>query len=859
MGCRVAAAAGALATSSAGTDAAAGSVPTIVESPDGVASTVLQALQEDLRRGRASAARIAPPGVDASIRIHAGHTDLRQVEILRDALLHLLADDPTLTEDDIVVVCPDLERFEPLVRATFAAPGADASARDEHGGAVLAPVLGHRVVHPGRSTDNPVGRAIGALLHLLASPCEVAELVVFCGLEPVRRRFGLDEGAVADLARWAGELNVRWGIDAAHRAAFGLPGDLEANTWRRAVDRLLLGVAFADVDRPVLDGMLPHGVEGGGVATAGGCADVVARLASLVDDVRTDRPLPDWLDWLREVRDAFFDFEFDDASVRQQESVDRVLGELQVAASGSAGAGVVVSFADVRRAVDDALGAASGFGRFFGGGVTVTSLGPARSVPYRVVCLLGLDQEALATAQPDGDDLIAVAPLPGDPDRRGEIRQALLESVLAAVDHLVVVRRGHEAASNDVTPEAVVVTELRAAIGDVVAPEARSAQLAALDVEHPLQPTDAKNFVPGTLGSDGPWSFDPIAAAGARPRAARHVASPPLPGETGDLSADEAGEVVELAALRRFLDNPSRFYCEDGLGIRLPEQPDRRTEGLPVVLDGLENWNLTSRLLADELRGQQTADDLSEERSRDLLPVGVLGDDVFATARETASALAQERRALVGGAVGAPLPVAVELDDGTVILGSVDVVETTSYRGVVDVSPSKEKAVDDLRSWLDLLVLTAMEPAASWTATKVRFEKPRTSGKPGKVRRRQLRLDVADARQVLADLVALMRRGRHAPQPFFPTMSREVARADADGADAFERDKAWAAAVKRWDPAARDHERTDRFVQHLYDGWSLSDLLALGGDAGDDTAPGLLEALAADIWGRFDATTEAVS
>jgi len=89
--------------------------------------TLLGRIQADVRADR------APPGLplpeagderalldpeDRNLQVHACHGRARQVEVVRDAILCLLADDPTLEPRDIVVMCPDIEVFAPLIHAT---------------------------------------------------------------------------------------------------------------------------------------------------------------------------------------------------------------------------------------------------------------------------------------------------------------------------------------------------------------------------------------------------------------------------------------------------------------------------------------------------------------------------------------------------------------------------------------------------------------------------------------------------------------------------------------------------------------------------------------------------------------------
>ena len=102
--------------------------PSSPRSADEPPATLLGALQADIRADR------RPPGAplpgepdrrlgstadDRSVQIHACHGRARQVEVLREAILHRLADDPTLEPRDVIVMCPDIETFAPLIQATF--------------------------------------------------------------------------------------------------------------------------------------------------------------------------------------------------------------------------------------------------------------------------------------------------------------------------------------------------------------------------------------------------------------------------------------------------------------------------------------------------------------------------------------------------------------------------------------------------------------------------------------------------------------------------------------------------------------------------------------------------------------------
>ena len=181
-----------------------------------------------------------------------------------------------------------------------------------------------------------------------------------------------------------------------------------------------------------------------------------------------------------------------------------------------------LTLADVRRLLADRFRGKSGRPDFYRGGITVTSLTPLRWLPFRVVCLLGLDEAGTSPGPgaADGDDLASQSPYLGDPDPRSEVRQALLEAVLAAGDHLVVTRTGHNVRTNQEVPGAVAFAELRDTVAATLS-GGIDTYGERIETVHPRQPFDDRCFQPGALHRPGPWSFDPGGLAGARARADR--------------------------------------------------------------------------------------------------------------------------------------------------------------------------------------------------------------------------------------------------------------------------------------------------------------------------------------------------
>jgi len=130
---------------------------------------------------------------------------------------------------------------------------------------------------------------------------------------------------------------------------------------------------------------------------------------------------------------------------------------------------------------------------------------PMRSVPHRVVCLVGLDDGVFPRqGVTDGDDVLARDPVTGERDSRSEDRQLLLDAVGAATEKLVITYTGANAHTGQTRPPAVPLAELLDAV-DATTPEIVRARVV---VHHPLQPFDIRNVMRGELVPDEPFTFD---------------------------------------------------------------------------------------------------------------------------------------------------------------------------------------------------------------------------------------------------------------------------------------------------------------------------------------------------------------
>lgn len=784
--------------------------------------TLLGALQQTLAEDRLKP--IDAVALDRSVEVHACHGAARQVEVLREVIVGLLADDPTLQPRDIVVMVPHIEEFAPLISATFGLSNvsADSSpAVPRHPGQRLRVRLADRSL---RQT-NPVLGVAADLLDLADARVTASEVLDLAATAPVRRRFGFSDEALERIRTWVAESGIRWGFDEDHRARAGLPGVIE-NTWRRGLDRLLLGVTMAEDAQQTVGGVLPFDDMGSQDAElAGTLAEYLDRLEGVLASLRRVQPVGDWMQSLNTALDLLTDVE---PGEQVQDVVAR--GELgAIAADADEHAhDTRLAIGDMRALLSDRLAGRPTRASFRTGDLTVCSLVPMRAVPHRVVCILGLDDGAFPRAgHSDGDDVLARQPLVGERDVRSEDGQILLDALHSATETLVLCYSGSDPRSNADRPPCVPLGEILDTLVDLRAEDRpvadREQARRAIPVRHPLQPFDPRNFIAGRLGVDRPFSFDRHQLAGST-RALGTRQEPALPAELR--LATEASEAdLQLDELIRFAQNPAQDFLRRRLGVSpVRIEADEVNDMLSVQVDGLQRWSVADRLLQARISGVDPVRARDAERARGLLPPGgcaaepleqadTLAESVFADFQ--ARGLPASRTVDVTAVVGS-----------RTILGSVAGVRGTT---ATSLTVSRLAAKHRLRAWVHLLALTVTDPSQPWQSLVI-GRNPSRSGRPvatfevGPIEHGQ-------AVRHLHRLVDMMTLGTQLALPCAPRSAEAYARHRLRSGSA---DRAVKAARQEWEPDRRTPGESAETAHELVWGEAapLADLL-------DVSVPGL--------------------
>jgi len=383
---------------------------------------------------------------DNSIQVHSCHSPMREMEVLYDQLLNMFEKDPALKPRDIIVMAPDIEIYTSFIQTVF-------GSEDDHSRRIPFSIADRSLRKTSKIIDT-----FFQILELGTGRQRASEVLGILESEPVLRRFGLGPDNLDLIAGWIKKSGIRWGISGQGRLELGLPG-YEENTWQAGLDRLILGYALPGRDEKIFAGILPFdNIEGSDVRILGRFVEFIEKLFGYLHFFNRPRPLDEWARILTELLDDLF--LPDEDSEGQVQIIRRSLNELGAITSLS-GFSASVDIRVVNWNMTHLLEKDGFGGGFIAGGVTFCAMLPMRSIPFKVICLVGMDNESYPReANSPEFDLIAKNPRLGDRSRRNDDRYLFLESLLSAREKFYISYTGQSIRDNSAIPPSVLVTEL---------------------------------------------------------------------------------------------------------------------------------------------------------------------------------------------------------------------------------------------------------------------------------------------------------------------------------------------------------------------------------------------------------------
>lgn len=619
---------------------------------------------------------------DRSLSVHVCHSPQREVEVLHDRLLAMLEADPELTPRDIIVMVADIDSYSPFIQAVFGSASGDRY--------VPWAISDRRA-----RQSHPALQAFITLLSLPDSRFTSEDVLSLLDVPVLAARFYIDEEGLRYLRQWVNESGVRWGMDDDNVREWDLPATGQ-HTWRFGLTRMLLGYAM-ESRQGEWQSILPYDESSGLIAElVGHLASLLMQLNQWRHTLSQPRTLTEWLPVCREMLSDFF------LPDQDTEAAMALIGEQWLSIIEQ---GVLAKYNDViplsllRDELAQRLDQQRISQRFLAGPVNICTLMPMRSIPFKVVCLLGMNDGVYPrTLPPLGFDLMSQSPVRGDRSRRDDDRYLFLEALMSAEQTLYISYIGRSIQDNSERYPSVLVQELVDYIGqshylpedaDLNCDESEQRVKQHIVHMHTRMPFDAANFTAGELQSyAGEW----LAAARQQGEAHNDFIQP-----LSELPLTE----LPFEQLLRFWQHPVRAFFQMRLGVnfRLEESDIPDTE--PFTLEGLSRYQLNQQLV-NSLVEHQNADIMFRRyRAAGALPYGAFGEIAWDTQ-------CQEMQALAERVIASRQPAqSMEIDlscDGVAITGWLPQVQES---GLLRWRPSLINMSQGMQLWLEHLVYCA--------------------------------------------------------------------------------------------------------------------------------------------------------
>ncbi len=692
---------------------------------------------------------------DHSIQLHGCHTPTRELEVLYDQLLAMFERDPSLKPRDVIVMVADINAYSAAVQAVF-------------GNVPNRRYIPFSISDRTADQENPILLAFLRLFQLPNSRCTASELLELLEVPAVLSKFGFDDKSFEKIKRWVEESGIRWGLDPNTAGEFQLPQQNQ-NTWLFGISRMLLGYAMPST-AGLFNGMSAYDqVQGLDAQLAGQLAQFVDLLLDYRTQLMTPKSVQEWMTVLNTLLDDFFEVELEGELVLK--SIRDLLVRLQEQLTDAAHDDVI-SPDVLYQYVQDKLSNERVSQRFLAGQVNFCTLMPMRSIPFKVVCLLGMNNGAYPrNIAPEGFDLMNKRMRRGDRSRRDDDRYLFLEALLSAQETLYISYVSNSIKDNSTKVPSVLVSELLEYCQQncclendkTIGSDKSGRRLTdSLTHYHPLVPFSALAF------KKRDDEVDNRSYASEWYEVAQRQGTPPLgflsTPLTAEVRADNEVTVLELSELQRFWRLPVQYFFQRclkvnfELGLGVPEDDE------PFALNGLENYGLLDSLLNVLLTTDGTDKAIQtclhqfsqEQRAMGRLPVAVFGDLVLKQTTEKA-------RALLAQLQGLAIDSQDDMEVDVVVNDRIRLQGWIKHRygcGLLRYRVGALRPQDILTAWLDHLCLAVMAPSEvthfiSMDKTSVCYMTFPT-------------IDAVDANVHLALLIAEYERGLLLPLPYFP-------------------------------------------------------------------------------------------
>lgn len=551
---------------------------------------------------------------DRSIQIHSCHSKMREIEVLHDQLLDLFEKNPHLTPSDVLVMATDIDSYAPLIQAVF-------ETVSEHS---KQPHLPFSIADRRRQDESQVIEAFIKGLSLPDSRLTVAQVMSLLESATVRNKFKISQQEIILIERWLKQANVRWGIDESSRTALDLPEFIE-NSWKFGKARLLLGYALPTKKQRLFENILPvDEIEGNETEVLGRFLDYITQLFEFCEKLNQSYTPTQWDNILKHFFESFFE---DPENLRDNKLIKDAISSLKKT-TDKASFDHKISLRITRTWIKEQLAKNLQTAGFMTGNITFCALMPMRSIPFKVIILLGMNTQDYPRAHHTPSfDLIHKKEdyfHAGDRSRREDDRYLFLEAILSTRELLYFSYVGQSIQDNSEIPPSVLLDQLLDYIEQNFKSETNEVLSKTLITKHPLQPFSRRYFTgENRLFSYNHDYFEAVQASARKKENIFFIKSLPDP--------EESWRKITLDQLISFYKNPCKYLLGNRLNIYFEDQTILAENTEPFNVEGLEKYNLQQELLRLNLYQVDNKDFFDLTKASGILPPEQMGKQVYAS------------------------------------------------------------------------------------------------------------------------------------------------------------------------------------------------------------------------------------
>ncbi|NOX34699.1 MAG: exodeoxyribonuclease V subunit gamma [Deltaproteobacteria bacterium] len=576
----------------------------LFQDPLDESNTMLAYLQSDilnlvLRKEGQEDTPVKVASTDTSVCIHACHSPMREAQVLKDLLLNEFEKKPELDPHDIIVMMPDIEAYAPFIESVFN----------------LENPLPFSISDKRKRFDAEPLDAFLKILALRNSRFEQACVLDLLLSESIARKFKITPGDITMIEKMVKDAKILWGRDSDHRKTMGLP-PFHENTWQFGLQRLFMGMAMPEDHESLVQGILPcQPFEGLDLEVLGKFAAFCHALFSCLEILAGSKTIEKWCRALKKVSMTLMDRNFKNTEdfaflVR---TIDEVKADAQKAGFNDA-----VSFDVVNYYIEQKLDQTVSQGNFLAGNITFCNIMPMRSIPFKIVVLMGMGEKSFPRqAFSPGFNLIKKYPCAGDKIERDEDRYLFLEALLSARSKFIVTYTGMSIKDNSKIPCSGVVSELLETMEQsFVFPEKYTCNFS-----HPLHPFSQEYFI-----EKGPvFSFSKDNCNISKGLLKKDSQIPLFVGPSSLKGQEKMPFTATLEEMIRFFRNPVEGFVKQGLNIRMKNFEEQTLDREVFSMSGLDQYALGSFLIEKKSASSGEYDFYPVLKAMGSLPLGKKG------------------------------------------------------------------------------------------------------------------------------------------------------------------------------------------------------------------------------------------